>query len=37
MKRPKLANPCNVLGKLLGDPQQLAKIRAGEKIKVEKA
>ena len=35
--RPKLANPCNVLGKVLGDPQQLAKILSGEKIRVEKA
>ena len=35
--RPKLANPCNVLGKVVGDPQQLAKIRSGEKIRVEKA
>lgn len=35
--RPKLANPCNVLGKVVGDPQQLAKIHSGEKIRVEKA
>jgi len=35
--RPKLANPCNVLGKVVGDPQQLARIHAGEKIRVEKA
>jgi uncharacterized protein len=36
-ERPKLANPCNVLGKVIGDPAQLGKIRSGEKILVEKA
>jgi uncharacterized protein len=36
-ERPKLANPCNVLGKVIGDPRQLEKIRSGEKIRVEKA
>jgi len=36
-ERPKLANPCNVLGKVIGDPRQLGKIRSGEKIRVEKA
>ena len=35
--RPKLANPCNVLGKVAGDPKELGKIRSGEKIRVEKA
>jgi len=35
--RPKLASPCNVLGKIVGDPQQLAKVHSGEKIRVEKA
>ena len=35
--RPKLANPCNVLGKVVGDPKELGKIRSGEKIRVEKA
>ena len=35
--RPKLANPCNVLGKVLGDPKALGKIHAGEKIRLEKA
>jgi hypothetical protein len=35
--RPRLANPCNVLGSLIGDPQQLAQIRSGQKITVEKA
>lgn len=35
--RPKLANPCNVVGKLAGDPKDLASIRSGEKIRVEKA
>jgi hypothetical protein len=35
--RPKLAARCNVLGKLLGDPRELAKIRSGAKIRVEAA
>ena len=35
--RPKLANRCNVLGRIEGNPQDLAKIRAGEKITVSKA
>jgi uncharacterized protein len=35
--KPKLANPCNVLGKVLGDPKALGKIRSGEKIRLEKA
>lgn len=35
--RPKLANPCNVLGKVLGDPKTLAKIKSGDVVKVEKA
>ena len=34
--RPKLANPCNVLG-TLKDFALLKKIKAGDKIKVEKA
>jgi hypothetical protein len=36
-ERPKLANPCNVLGKVTGDPKELGKIRSGEKIRVERA
>jgi len=36
-ERPKLANPCNVLGKVVGDARQLAKIRPGDKLRVEKA
>jgi len=36
-ERPKLANPCNVLGKLLTDAKRLGTIRAGDKIRVEKA
>ncbi len=35
--RPKLADPCNVLGKIVGDFRSLAKVRAGEKVRVEKA
>ena len=35
--RPKLANPCNVLGKIVGDFGDLAKVRPGGKVVVEKA
>jgi hypothetical protein len=35
--RPKLANPCNVLGSIVGDPRALERIKAGEKITVTKA
>jgi hypothetical protein len=35
-ERPKLANPCNVLG-TLKDFALLKKIKAGDKIKVERA
>ena len=34
--RPKLANPCNVLGRIDGDPRELAKIRSGDKIRVSR-
>ena len=36
-ERPKLAGRCNVLGRLVGDPKQLAAVRAGENVTVEKA
>ncbi|MEA3194507.1 MAG: uncharacterized protein QOD26_2840 [Betaproteobacteria bacterium] len=35
-ERPKLANPCNVLGSL-ADFSSLRKIKAGDKVRVEKA
>ena len=35
--RPKLANPCNVVGSLVGDPKLLSRIKAGEKITVTAA
>jgi hypothetical protein len=35
--RPKLANPCNVLGSIIGDAKALAGIKAGTRIRVEKA
>lgn len=35
--RPKLVSPCNVLGKILGSVQQLAQVKAGERVKVEGA
>jgi hypothetical protein len=36
-ERPKLASRCNVLGRIEGDPRELAKIRAGEKVTVSRA
>jgi len=35
-ERPKLANACNVLGKILGDPKSLSRVRTGDQVKVEK-
>ena len=35
-ERPKLANPCNVLGKL-SDFASLRKVRSGDKVRVEQA
>src|SRR5262245_57105838 len=32
--KPKLANACNVLGRLCSDPEILSKVKAGTKIKV---
>jgi hypothetical protein len=36
-ERPKLASRCNVLGHIEGDPQELRKIRAGDRISVSRA
>jgi uncharacterized protein len=36
-ERPKLANPCNVLGSITGDFRDLAKIRSGDRVRVEVA
>ena len=36
-ERPKLASRCNVLGRLEGNPRELAKIRSGDRITVSKA
>jgi hypothetical protein len=36
-ERPKLASRCNVLGRITGDPRVLAKVRSGDKVKVQKA
>ena len=36
-ERPKLASRCNVLGTLIGEAKELARIRPGEKITVRKA
>jgi hypothetical protein len=35
--RPKLASRCNVLGRVVGDARELAKVRAGDKVSVEAA
>lgn len=35
--RPKLANACNVVGKVIGDPKTLSGIEAGMPVKVELA
>ena len=35
--RPKLVTACNVLGRIVGDPKQLAKVKSGERIRVEAA
>ena len=36
-ERPKLASRCNVLGKLEGNPRDLAKVQPGERITVSRA
>ena len=36
-ERPKLASRCNILGRISGDPAALAKVRAGDDVKVKKA
>jgi len=35
-ERPKLASRCNVLGRIVGDAAKLARVRAGDTVKVEK-
>lgn len=35
--RPKLANPCNVLGWIVGDPGVLGAVRPGARVRVEAA
>jgi hypothetical protein len=35
--KPKLVTACNVLGRIVGDPKQLAKVKSGERIRVEAA
>jgi len=35
--KPRLANPCNVLGRLCSDPRILSGVKAGTKIKVTPA
>ena len=35
--RPKLANPCSVLGRIVGDFMVLKKVKSGDRIKVSKA
>jgi hypothetical protein len=36
-ERPKLANPCNVVGRIAGDFKLLGNIKAGQSVKVTKA
>jgi hypothetical protein len=36
-ERPKLANPCNVVGRIAGDFGVLKKIKSGQPVKVTKA
>ena len=36
-ERPKLASRCNVVGKLIGDPKALARIKSGERLTVNRA
>ena len=36
-EKPKLASRCNVLGNIVGDAKALASIKAGAKVRVEKA
>jgi uncharacterized protein len=35
--KPKLAARCNVLGRVLGDPRDLARVKSGDKVKVSAA
>ncbi len=35
--KPRLASPCNVLGRIDGDPRALATVRSGDPIHVHKA
>ena len=35
--KPKLVTACNVLGRIVGDPKQLAKVKSGDRIRVEAA
>ncbi|MFE0187001.1 cyclophilin-like fold protein [Streptomyces sp. NPDC059008] len=35
--KPRLASPCNVLGRIDGDPRALATVRSGDPIHVQKA
>ncbi|MFD8543524.1 cyclophilin-like fold protein [Streptomyces sp. NPDC059649] len=34
---PRLASPCNVLGRIDGDPRALATVRSGDPIRIEQA
>ena len=33
--KPKLVTACNVLGRIVSDPRQLAKVKSGDKVRVE--
>jgi uncharacterized protein len=36
-ERPKLASRCNVLGRVVGDPMRLAKVKSGESVNIDQA
>jgi len=35
-ERPKLASRCNVLGRIVGDPQRLGAVKQGERVTLER-
>jgi len=35
--KPRLANRCNVLGRIEGDPRALARVKPGDRVRVEQA
>jgi hypothetical protein len=35
--KPKLVSPCNVLGRFIGDCRKLSEVKAGDRVRVDKA